>query len=338
MPIPPLRERPAFAALAEHHAEDRGPPSARAVRRGPRPGRAALAPRPPGSTSTTRRTASPTRPWACCSQLAEQSDLERRRDMMFAGRPDQRVREPLGAARRAAHAEGDLADRRRGRRGRRGPRGPRPDGRLRRPGSARAQWKGHTGKPIRNIINIGIGGSDLGPVMAYEALRHYTDRDLTFRFVSNVDSTDFVEATRDLAADETLFIVSSKTFGTLETLTNATSARDWVLGQLGDPSRRSPSTSWPSRPTPSGWPSSGSTPPTCSASGTGSAGGTRWTRPSACRRWWRSGPEHFTADAGRLPRHGRALPHRPAGAEPAGAHGPAGGVVRGLLRGPDRSA
>ena len=97
-------------------------------------------------------------------------------------------------------------------------------------------WKGHTGKPIRNIINIGIGGSDLGPVMAYEALRQYTDRNLTFRFVSNVDSTDFVEATRDLSAEVTLFIVSSKTFGTLETLTNATSARDWVLDQLGDPS------------------------------------------------------------------------------------------------------
>jgi hypothetical protein len=83
------------------------------------------------------------------------------------------------------------------------------------------EWKGHTGKPIRNVVNIGIGGSDLGPVMAYEALRHYTRRDLTFRFVSNVDSTDFVEATRDLAADETLFIVSSKTFTTLETMTNA---------------------------------------------------------------------------------------------------------------------
>src|SRR5262247_2997743 len=89
---------------------------------------------------------------------------------------------------------------------------------------------------IRSVINIGIGGSDLGPVMAYEALRHFTRRDMTFRFVSNVDSTDFVEATRDLSAEETLFIVSSKTFGTLETLTNATSARDWVLGQLGDPS------------------------------------------------------------------------------------------------------
>jgi glucose-6-phosphate isomerase len=96
------------------------------------------------------------------------------------------------------------------------------------------EWKGHTGKRIRNVINIGIGGSDLGPVMAYEALRYYSDRDMTFRFVSNVDSTDFVEATRDLAADETLFIISSKTFGTLETLTNATSARDWVVGQLGE--------------------------------------------------------------------------------------------------------
>jgi len=95
-------------------------------------------------------------------------------------------------------------------------------------------WTGHTGKPIRNVVNIGIGGSDLGPVMAYEALRHYTRRDLTFRFVSNVDSTDFAEATRDLAPDETLFIVSSKTFTTLETMTNARTARDWALAALGD--------------------------------------------------------------------------------------------------------
>jgi glucose-6-phosphate isomerase len=95
------------------------------------------------------------------------------------------------------------------------------------------EWKGYTGKPIRNVINVGIGGSDLGPVMAYEALKHYSDRDMTFRFVSNVDSTDFVEATRDLAPDETLFIISSKTFGTLETLTNARSARDWIVGALG---------------------------------------------------------------------------------------------------------
>jgi glucose-6-phosphate isomerase len=95
------------------------------------------------------------------------------------------------------------------------------------------EWKGHSGKPIRNVINIGIGGSDLGPVMAYEALKHYSDREMTFRFVSNVDATDFVEATRDLSPDETLFIVSSKTFTTLETMTNGRTAREWVLDGLG---------------------------------------------------------------------------------------------------------
>ncbi len=95
-------------------------------------------------------------------------------------------------------------------------------------------WRGHTGKPIRNVVNIGIGGSDLGPVMAYEALRHYSKRDMTFRFVSNVDATDLVEATRDLDAEETLFVVCSKTFTTLETLTNATSARRWLVDHLGD--------------------------------------------------------------------------------------------------------
>jgi glucose-6-phosphate isomerase len=94
-------------------------------------------------------------------------------------------------------------------------------------------WKGHTGKPIKNIINIGIGGSDLGPVMAYEALKFYSHRDLTFRFVSNVDGTDFVEAVRDLSADETLFLIASKTFTTLETMTNAHAARDWALKGLG---------------------------------------------------------------------------------------------------------
>src|SRR5947207_2077619 len=95
------------------------------------------------------------------------------------------------------------------------------------------RWRGHTGRPIRNIINIGIGGSDLGPVMAYEALRHYSRRDMTFRFVSNVDSTDLVEATRDLSPEETLFVVSSKTFTTLETMTNARSARSWLVEGLG---------------------------------------------------------------------------------------------------------
>jgi glucose-6-phosphate isomerase len=95
-------------------------------------------------------------------------------------------------------------------------------------------WLGHTGKRIRNIVNIGIGGSDLGPVMAYEALKHYSRRDLIFRFVSNVDGTDFAEATRDLDPAETLFIVASKTFTTLETMTNARSARAWALAALGD--------------------------------------------------------------------------------------------------------
>ncbi len=95
------------------------------------------------------------------------------------------------------------------------------------------EWKGHTGERIRNIVNIGIGGSDLGPVMAYEALKHYSQRDLTFRFVSNIDGTDFVEAVADLKADETLFLVASKTFTTLETMTNAHSAREWALEGLG---------------------------------------------------------------------------------------------------------
>ena len=95
------------------------------------------------------------------------------------------------------------------------------------------EWKGHTGKRIRNVINIGIGGSDLGPVMAYEALKYYSQRDITFRFVSNVDGSDFAEAVRDLNAEETLFLVASKTFTTLETMTNAHSARDWSLAALG---------------------------------------------------------------------------------------------------------
>jgi glucose-6-phosphate isomerase len=94
-------------------------------------------------------------------------------------------------------------------------------------------WKGFSGKRIRNVVNVGIGGSDLGPVMAYEALKHYSERSLTIRFVSNVDGTDFVEATHDLAPAETLFIISSKTFTTLETMTNAQSARDWLLNGLG---------------------------------------------------------------------------------------------------------
>jgi glucose-6-phosphate isomerase len=95
------------------------------------------------------------------------------------------------------------------------------------------EWRGHTGKPIRNVVNIGIGGSDLGPVMAYEALRNYSKREMSFRFVSNVDGTDFAESTRDLDPEETLFVISSKTFTTLETMTNARTAREWALAGLG---------------------------------------------------------------------------------------------------------
>jgi glucose-6-phosphate isomerase len=95
------------------------------------------------------------------------------------------------------------------------------------------EWRGHGGRPIRNVVNVGIGGSDLGPVMAYEALRHFSHREMTFRFVSNVDGTDFVESTRDLDPQETLFVISSKTFTTLETMTNAHSAREWALAGLG---------------------------------------------------------------------------------------------------------
>ena len=97
------------------------------------------------------------------------------------------------------------------------------------------RWLGHTGKRMRNVVNIGIGGSDLGPVMAYEALKHYSERGMTFRFVSNIDGTDFAEAVRDLDPAETLFIVASKTFTTLETMTNAESAKSWLLEKLGDP-------------------------------------------------------------------------------------------------------
>ena len=153
------------------------------------------------------------------------------------------------------------------------------------------EWIGHTGRPIRNVVNIGIGGSDLGPVMAYEALRHYSRRDLTFRFVSNVDGTDFAESTRDLDPAETLFVVSSKTFTTLETMTNARSARGMGAGR---PRRRRGGGRQPLRrrlhQRRRGGRRSASTPRTCSASGSGSAGATRWTRRSASRRCSRSAP------------------------------------------------
>jgi glucose-6-phosphate isomerase len=228
----PLRERPAYAALAEHYAKIVGRHLRDLFDEDPSRGERLCA-EAVGLYLDYSKNRVTDETLDLLLQLAEQSELERRRDMMFAGArinvSENRsvlhvaLRMPRGASlvvdgvdvvaqvhdvldRMAAFADQVRA----------------------------GQWKGHTGKPIRNIVNIGIGGSDLGPVMAYEALRYYTDRNLTFRFVSNVDSTDIVEATRELAAEETLFIVSSKTFGTLETLTNATSARDWILAELGD--------------------------------------------------------------------------------------------------------
>ncbi len=152
------------------------------------------------------------------------------------------------------------------------------------------EWLGYSGKRIRNIINIGIGGSDLGPVMAYEALRHYSQRDLTLRFVSNVDGTDFAEAVRDLEPAETLFVICSKTFTTQETLTNAHTARSWCLRKLAD--EQAVSRHFVAVSTNSDAVSAlVSIPPTCSVFGTGSAGVTRWTRRSAFRPCWLSDPK-----------------------------------------------
>jgi glucose-6-phosphate isomerase len=230
--ISPLRERPAFEALASHHSKMAGRHLRELFAEDPTRGERLCA-EAAGLYLDYSKNRITDETLRLLFQLAEQSELERHRDAMFAGErinvSENRsvlhvaLRMPKGASLvvdgvNVVAEVHDVLDRM-------------SDFATKIRSGA---WRGHTGKPIRNIINIGIGGSDLGPVMAYEALRHYTDRDLTFRFVSNVDATDFVEATRDLGAEETLFIVSSKTFGTLETLTNATSARDWVLGQLGD--------------------------------------------------------------------------------------------------------
>ena len=192
-------------------------------------------------------------------------------------------------------------------------------------------WTGHTGKRIRNVVNIGIGGSDLGPVMAYEALRHYSERELTFRFVSNVDGTDFAEATRDLDPAETLFIVSSKTFTTLETMTNAHTARDWALAALGD-ERPSPSTSSPSRPTPREVAKFGID--TANMFGFWDWVGGRYSMDSAIglSTMLAIGPEHFRemlAGFHAMDEHFRTAPFD---AEPARAHGPARRLVQRLLR------
>ncbi|MEU7821693.1 glucose-6-phosphate isomerase [Catellatospora sp. NPDC049133] len=229
----PLRQRPAYQALTEHHAEIESRHLRELFAEDPTRGERYAA-EAAGLYLDYSKNRVTDKTLALLTQLARESELEARRDAMFAGDrinvSENRsvlhvaLRMPKGASLVVDGTDvvaqvhdvldrmADFASRIRA-----------------------GTWLGHTGKPIRNIVNIGIGGSDLGPVMAYEALRHYTDRNLTFRFVSNVDSTDLVEATRDLAAEETLFIVSSKTFGTLETLTNATSARDWLLSRLGDP-------------------------------------------------------------------------------------------------------
>jgi glucose-6-phosphate isomerase len=227
----PLRERPAFRALERHHAEISGVHLRDLF--ADDPGRAErLSLESAGLYLDYSKNRVTDETLALLVQLARESGLEARRDAMFAG-----ARVNVSEDRAALHValrmpkHGALV----------------VDGtdvvkqvhevldkmaafcdRVR-----AGEWTGHTGRPIRNVVNIGIGGSDLGPVMAYEALRWYSHRDMTFRFVSNIDSSDLVEATRDLVPDETLFIVSSKTFTTLETIENATSAREWIVDSLG---------------------------------------------------------------------------------------------------------
>ena len=231
MPTTPLRQRPAWKALQQHHREIGGRHLRELFAEDPGRGER-LAAEAAGLYLDFSKNRVTDETLALLIQLARESEVAERRDAMMRGEPinvsEHRavlhvaLRMPKGSSlvvdgvnvvaqvHEVLDRMAEFADRIRS-----------------------GKWKGYTGKAIRNIVNVGIGGSDLGPVMAYEALRYYSQRDLTFRFVSNVDSTDFAEATRDLSADETLFIISSKTFSTLETLTNAHSARDWVVGQLG---------------------------------------------------------------------------------------------------------
>jgi glucose-6-phosphate isomerase len=232
MATPPLTQRPAWAALRAHHAEVAG----RHLRElfADDPGRGdRLTAEACGIYLDYSKNRVTDETLALLRQLAEESGLRERIDAMFSGEKINVTedRAVLHVALRAPQSESIQVD------------GvnvvPAVHEVLERMGQFASavrsgSWKGHTGRPIRNIVNIGIGGSDLGPVMAYEALRHYSDRDRTFRFVSNVDGTDFAEATRDLDPAETLFIVSSKTFTTLETMTNAHTARDWLLAALED--------------------------------------------------------------------------------------------------------
>jgi len=230
--VPPLRERPAWAELERHYAEIRDTHLRDLFAADPGRGER-LAAEGAGLYLDYSKNRVTDETLALLRRLAEESGLAERTEAMFRGdrinvsedRPALHValRMPRG---RSLVVEGidvvaqahEVLDRmaafcERVRAG---------------------DWRGHTGKPIRSVVNIGIGGSDLGPAMAYEALRHYARRDLVFRFVSNVDPADFAEATRDLAPEETLVVVSSKTFTTLETMANARSARDWIVGALGD--------------------------------------------------------------------------------------------------------
>jgi glucose-6-phosphate isomerase len=228
--LAPLRERPAWIGLEAHYAKIKATELRRLfaedARRGER-----LATEAVGIYFDYSKNRVTDETLKLLVQLAEQSGLRERIDAMFSG-------EKINVSEQRAVLHVAL----------RAPRGVsiRVDGEDVGPGvhevldkmadfSNRVRggvWKGHTGKRIRNVINVGIGGSDLGPVMAYEALKHYSERSMTFRFVSNVDGTDFAEAVQDLDADETLFIISSKTFTTLETMTNAHTARDWLLAGL----------------------------------------------------------------------------------------------------------
>jgi glucose-6-phosphate isomerase len=230
MTVAALRKRPAWTALEAHYQKIKGLPLrqlfAEDAKRGERLTAEAI-----GIHLDYSKNRITDETLKLLLQLAEQSGLRERMDAMFRGDKinvsEKRavlhvaLRAPRGASISVdgqnvvpdVHAVLDkmaaFADRVRG-----------------------GAWKGHTGKRIRNVINVGIGGSDLGPVMAYEALKHYSERSMTFRFVSNVDGTDFAEAVQDLDAEETLFIISSKTFTTLETMTNAHTARDWLLAGL----------------------------------------------------------------------------------------------------------
>src|SRR3984885_512827 len=233
MPATPLRERKAWQALERRYAEISGPPLRDLFAADPARGERLTA-EAVGIYLDYSKNRVTDETLALLTELAEESGVAERRGAMFRGED--------------INVSGNRAGR---------------DTALRLPATATlvvdgqdivadvhavlarmrdfsnrvrsGEFKGYTGKPIKNVINVGIGGSDLGPVMAYEALKHYCTRDITFRFVSNVDSTDFVEAVRDLSADETLLIISSKTFGTLETLTNAESAKEWVVSALGSP-------------------------------------------------------------------------------------------------------